>query len=226
MTTITRPIITNRTGTTPTGRRLTRNQMILRGAGGQDAATTVWLETVAHMKRKFGVDEYWATAVAVAVFEQFQTKPSHWLETYGSARKFACSVAKSRYLDLLGVERGQRGEGRTLVRLPDGGSRKRRTCVPNVRFDETENDWVPVEPVDTGRDFTEDVVTRVDLARAAKDVPQAERRALDSVIIEGRTTVEVGAAEGVAHSTIIKRGAKGGAKIREALGEDYPSPQV
>jgi len=208
-------------GSNSIGRPLTRNQMILRGLGGQDAATVVWQEALAYMLRRPGLDEYWASAVATEVYLQFQKRPSHYLAKFGSLRKFAVVAAKSRLLDLQGIERGQRGEGRTLVRTADGGYRTRRRSVPNEWFNEKENTLEPVEYVDPEADFVDEVIARLDLDEAMADIPEAERRALEAVVVEGRTTVEVGAAEGVAHSTIIKRAARAADKAKDALGEDY-----
>lgn len=230
MTMINRPPVTNPRMTRPTvrpaGRRLTRNQAILRGVGAQDAATIVWQEALAYMLRRPGVDEYWATAVATEVFVQFQKRPSHFLAKYGSLRKFACVAAKSRWLDLQGIERGQRGEGRTLVRTADGGFRTRRRSVPTERWDEGEGAMVPVEFPDHDSDFADTVVGGCDLEAALRGLSDAERRGLMAIVVEGRTTVEVAAAEGVVHTTIIKRNRKAVEKALQVLGEGYRAEMV
>lgn len=215
------PTLSRTTRPVSTGPRLTRNQKRIRGIGSQDAATVVWQEALAYMLRRPGLDEYWASAVATEVYLQFRKRPSHYLAKYGSLRKFAVVAAKSRLLDLQGIERHQRGEGRTLVRTAEGWFRTRRYSVPNERFNEKENAFEPIEYVEADPGFVDRMVAQLDLQAAMCDLTDAERHALEAVIVEGRTTVEVGAAEGVAHSTIIKRNRKALEKALAALGDDY-----
>ena len=209
------------------GRRMTRNRALLHGLPTANADAVVgvqskaaWATAKQFLKRTRPIETFEAEEVASMVAEQFLSKPSFWLATYGTPEKFAFAVTDSRYHDWLGIDRKQRGEGRTLVRDTEGNLHKRRMAV-GLEVENADGETV-IRPVCSDRDdFVDDVITRVDIGNAATVLPTDQAHAIEDVVIDDRTKVDVAAEIGVAHTTVMHRMNKGLARLRDALGGDY-----
>ena len=209
------------------GRRMTRNRAMIHGlptatadalvGRHADAARTT---ARAFIMRTRGLDRFEADEVASMVALQFLGKPSFWLAEYHTPERFAFAVTETRYYDWLGIDRKQRGEGRTLVRDAEGNLRKRRTALGlEVENADGETEILPV--CSDRDDFVDDVVTRVDIEKIAGILPTDQANAIEDVVIDDRTKVDVAAEIGVAHTTVMHRMNKGLARLRDGLGDDY-----
>lgn len=225
---------TNRFNPTPIrlstpSRRLTRNQRANRGIDVTTADADIarwcdvaWTTTANFVAGRYRLEEHEANEIASDVVEQFLGRPSHWIAKYGDPTRFALAVARTRFLDWQGRERKQRGEGRTLVRDADGNGLVRRPVGSLVQFDQSEDDWTPVDVKDTDRDdFTETVAARVDLERAARVLSTDQAVAIEGLVLDDRTAVDVAAETGVAHTTAAARARKGATAMAVELGPEY-----
>jgi DNA-directed RNA polymerase specialized sigma24 family protein len=208
-------------GRRPAGRPIRGQRHGTADAVLQEQITLVWITAIAFVTSRHGLGHDDATEVAGYVVEQFMARPSHWLDLYSTPEKFARAVSDSRFYDWLGIVRRQRGEGRTLIRLADGGTRKRRYNTPLTRTNE-ESGEEELLPLTDGTDsFVDDVITRVDIERLTEGLTADQAEAIQGVVVEDRTKVDVASDDGVAHTTIMNRANKGLAQLRDGLGEHY-----
>ena len=208
-------------GRRPAGRPIRGQRHGTADAVLQEQITLVWITAIAFVAGRHGLGHDDATEVAGYVVEQFMERPAFWIDRYGNPERFARAVSDSRFYDWLGIVRRQRGEGRTLIRLADGGTRKRRYTTPITRIDEKTGEEELLPLTDGTDSFVDDVITRVDIERLTEGLTDDQAGAIQGVVVEDRTKVDVASDDGVAHTTIMHRANKGLAHIRAGLGDDY-----